>query len=181
MATTTVSQHVPAPDADRKKKKRAAVIKLSLAGAAILGIGAAATSAAWTDDAWFNASASSATVELQGSLDGTNWSEADTTPGLTIPVGTFGNLLPGKTVPVTVHLKNIGSTPLAVASTVTLSGVVFDGVSPNNATVTVASVPNIAAGSSADVVVTLTTPATWADTFQGTTGTVLVRFTGSTL
>ncbi|WP_456825378.1 hypothetical protein [Cellulomonas sp. P5_E12] len=179
MASTTVS-HVPATDADRKKKKRAAVIKLSLAGAAILGIGAAATSAAWTDDAWFNASASSATVELQGSLDGTNWSEADATPGLNIPTGAFGNLLPNQAPQVTVHLKNAGSTTLAVASTVTLSGVVFDGA-PNNAKVTVAPVANIPAGSTADVVVTLTTPANWADTFQGTTGAVTIRFTGSTL
>ena len=64
MTTTTTSTRLDATDRDERKRKRAAIIKFSLAGAAVLGIGAAATSAGWTDDAWFSASASAVATEM---------------------------------------------------------------------------------------------------------------------
>ena len=105
MATTPTDRR----DADERKRKRAAIVKFSLAGAAVLGIGAAATSALWTDDAWFAAEASavdpSTAIDLQGAYVGTtatpqdsDFATADDEPGtgtdfVTIPAEVFADAL----------------------------------------------------------------------------------------
>ena len=74
MTTTTTTARPDATERDERKRKRAAIIKFSLAGAAVLGIGAAATSAGWTDNAWFSADASAVdpatAINLQGAYVG---------------------------------------------------------------------------------------------------------------
>ena len=57
---TTTNAADAADRQDERKRKRGAVIKFSLAGAALLGIAAAATSAQWSDDAWFKGTATAA-------------------------------------------------------------------------------------------------------------------------
>jgi len=49
-----------------RRARRATLTKLALAAVAVLGVGAALTSAAWTDDAWFSAAATAGEVELEG-------------------------------------------------------------------------------------------------------------------
>lgn len=171
----------PTATSDDRRKKRAAVARFVLAGVAVLGIGAAATSAAWTDDAWFSASATSATVELKASLDGATWSDADAAgAAVTIPAATFANMVPGQTRTVTLHLQNTSSVPLALgAPVVTPTGAMFTGVGAATATVATPATP-LAAGDTTTVTLTVTTPAAWDASFQGTSGAVTVQFTGTT-
>lgn len=170
---------------DDRRKKRAAIARFVLAGVAVLGIGAAATSAAWTDDAWFSANANSATVELQASLDGSTWIDADTSgaAAVTIPPATFANMVPGQTRTVTLHLKNASTVPLAIgAPVVTPTDDMFTGATP--ATVAVTGAPaTLAAGAdtlTAPITLTVTAPDPWPATYQGKTGSVTIQFQGQT-
>jgi hypothetical protein len=183
--TTTIAADA-ADRQDERKRKRGAVIKFSLAGAALLGIAAAATSAAWTDDAWFSASAQGATIELQGSLDSTPlvWDNADTT-GASLVIPKFDNLVPNETRTYTVHVKNSGSVGVTVgAPTWTPSATdhaIFDA--PHAATVTLSETApfTLAPNATKDVVVTVKTTG-WDNTDtakQGATGAGSLVFTGT--
>ena len=183
MSLSTAPTTAPADD---RRKKRAAVARFVLAGVAVLGIGAAATSAAWTDDAWFKAEASTPTIQLQGSNDvmPRDWDDADTEPGaITIPSTAFANLEPGVARTYTVHLQNTSTVPLTVAApTVTTAGDIFSGTKPAVVSAITAPGTLTASGGVAPVTVTVTPPATWnGDTaYQGKTGSVTLRFTGTT-
>lgn len=71
MAMTLTPEHdyEEVPTSGRRRK----VTKFALAGIAVLGVGAALTSAAWTDDVFFGGSASSGTAELDGSTNNTDF------------------------------------------------------------------------------------------------------------
>ena len=60
-----------------KKRRRKAI----LAGGLVLGLGAAATLAAWSDDVFANGTFNTGTFELQGATDGSNFQDYDTAPG----------------------------------------------------------------------------------------------------
>ena len=90
------------------------VTKFALAGVAVLGVGAALTSAAWTDNVWFGAAASAGSVDLVGSTDrGNNWHQGNDS-GASIPVDptAFANMAPLESRVVTLSLRNNGSVPL---------------------------------------------------------------------
>jgi hypothetical protein len=181
------------PARDRRRK-RGAVVKLSLGALALVGIGAGATAAAWTDDAWFTASATTPTIQLQGGTgqSPTTWSNADTSgAAITIPASAFANLAPGVTATAHVGLKNISTVPLTVAvPTATWGG---DFVSSGSCalgpvtTVTInggTSAVTLAAtaGTTTDVLVSVATPSAWngATTCQGKIGALTLAFTGTT-
>ncbi|QGQ19688.1 hypothetical protein GC089_11195 [Cellulomonas sp. JZ18] len=86
----------------------AAVLGLGLA----TGAGVASTSAAWTDDAWFSASASAATaVDLRGSTDGVTYVPGD--DGATaVVLDAVTGLTPDAPVTRTLHLWNASTVPL---------------------------------------------------------------------
>jgi hypothetical protein len=183
--TTTIAADA-ADRQDERKRKRGAVIKFSLAGAALLGIAAAATSAAWTDDAWFSASATGATIELQGSLhtNPLSWNPADdSSQALAIPA--FDNLVPNETRTYIVHVKNTGSVDVTVgAPTWTPSATnhaIFDA--PHAATVTLSQTAPFTLAPGADLPVTVTLKTTgWDNTDtakQGATGAGSLVFTGT--
>src|SRR3954451_14063274 len=122
MSTTLVPPEAGSTD---RRRRRRTILKFSLAAVALLGIGAAATSSAWTDDAWFSATASAASVELEGSLTpGGPYTAADVVgSAIVIPATTFANMVPGEVRTVTVYLHNASTVPLAVpAGTVTATG-----------------------------------------------------------
>jgi hypothetical protein len=50
--------------------RRRKITKFALAGVAVLGVGAALTSAAWSDNVWFGGNTAAADFELSGSLHG---------------------------------------------------------------------------------------------------------------
>ena len=167
-----------------RKGKRRPVIAIVLATLAIGGIGAAATSAAWTDNVFFSASAQAATFNLVGSLDGsTNWVESDnqSSIALTIPSSTFANMLPGQTRTATVYVKNTGTTNASlVVSTAWASGSTFADAptvtaSAASSTLTAASgvTPQTA------ITVTVTAPSNWATTNQGKSGSIVVTVAGT--
>ncbi|MDM7855419.1 hypothetical protein [Cellulomonas alba] len=182
----TVPGDLGAQEQERKRKKRGAVVKFTLAGVALLGVGAAATSAQWSDDAWFSASASAATLQLQGSLDSTplSWDPADTkSAALAIPAATFSDLAPNESRTYTVHVKNAGSTSITVTAPVwsadSTNNAVFSGSKPATVSFDQATSFTLAKNATKDVIVTVKA-GNWtnADTtsYQGATGAGWVTF-----
>ncbi len=105
MATKT-----PTPSRNDKSGRRRKVTKFALAGVAVLGVGAALTSAAWTDNVWFAADASSGAVDLRGSADGGGtWAEGNTSGGaVVIGVTEFADMAPLEERSVTLLVRNFG-------------------------------------------------------------------------
>lgn len=65
------------PDAQLKQQERSRKRKAILAGGVVLGLGAAVTLAAWSDDVFANGTFNTGSFELQGSLDGTTFLDYD--------------------------------------------------------------------------------------------------------
>ncbi len=165
-----------------RRKKRAAFLKLGLAGVAVLGIGAAATTAAWTNDAWFSGSASAATVQLQGSLNGTTWTDADTNDSgvrIDIDPAALADLVPGQTRNITLHVRNTSSVDLTISSDVVATGGVFTGALPASATVT-GLATTLAPNATDEFTLVVGTDALWPDTYKGLLGAVTVQISGTT-
>jgi len=180
---TTTTTDVVAADQDRdKRRRRAAIVRFGLAGVAVLGVGAAATSAAWTDDAWFAGSASAVEkVELQASVDGgQTWYDADAEgDAVSIPADAFDNLNQGADETIALQLKNASTVPLTLGQGVlTTGGALFEGTAPASATIHDPSSFTLDAGATDTVILQVTTPADWPESYQGATGTLTLQFTG---
>lgn len=182
----------------RTKRRKSTTVRLAVASIAVLGIGAAITTAAWTDQAWFTTSASSAEIELYGALavDGTCPVVPTSTPGadspwkaaddgdaaVAIPEATFADLVPGQTRTAIICLWNGSTVPLSVsgADISKPSDQIF--VEGSDATITVGSVNELAKGQVAKLDVVATTPNDWPSSYQGkTSGEIAITFTGSTI
>lgn len=166
-----------------RSNKRRAVVAAVLAVLAVGGIGAAATSAAWTDNVFFSATAQAATFNLQGSLDNSTWLESDNKSAiqLVVPAAAFGNLLPGDTRTVTLHVKNTGTTNAALTvSTEWAAGTTFT-TNPTVTATAARSTLTAATGAtpSTTVTLTVTAPANWDAANQGKTGTIIVTVAGT--
>jgi len=172
---------------ERKKRKRGAILKFSLAGGALLGIAAAATSAAWTDNAWFTATATGATFELQGlnfaSTPSYEDADADgTTAAIVIPDEKLKNLVPGSTRTFTLNIKNAGTVDQTIAKNYE-----WRSASPANdfaaaPTVAITGTPNdLHAGTNADITVTVTTPSDWSSANQSKSESLAIVFTGTSV
>jgi hypothetical protein len=182
-----MTEITPATRADRRsarkgKKKGLPIVAATLALAAVGGIGAAATSAAWTDNVFFAAPAQAATFDLQGSLNGTTWVQSDNADSvqLSVPATAFANLLPGQTRTVTLYVKNTGTTNAALTATAAWSGSTFT-TNPTLAVAPTTSTLTAAGGSTASTTITLTVtaPSDWNATNQGKSGTVTVTIGGT--
>lgn len=161
-----------------RSSKRRAIVAGALALIAVGGIGAAATSAAWTDNVFYSASTTAGTFNLQGSLDGSDWKESDDQGAieLVIPATAFENLIPGDSRVVTLHVKNDSDVDATLSdATFAWAGATFTA----NPTVTLSSVAGtLAPEATTTFTVTVTTPADWAGTNQGKTGTIVVTVGG---
>lgn len=166
----------------RKKNKRRPIVAFALATLAVGGVGAALTSAAWTDNVFFSAQADAATFDLQGSLDGKTWQQSDDKKAiqLVVPATTFAKLLPGQSRTVTLYVKNYGNVNAALtSSTEWAAGTTF-------ATAPTAGVSDLVtsltpAGTTGDTdafTLTVTAPANWDVANKGKTGTVVVTVSG---
>ena len=177
----TTDIRVESQDRRRSRKGGVAYLRFGLAGVALLGIGAAATSAAWTDQAWFGASATAAKVELAASLDGTSYSVADAeATAVTIP---FDLLNAGATVTKTVWVRNEGSVPVTVSAPVVAKTGLFTGSGTGSLAPAAVTVSNVAdtvldPNEATSATVTVVTPVNWDDSFQSQTGTLTITFTG---
>ncbi|BDV32065.1 hypothetical protein [Microbacterium terricola] len=168
-------------DRTDRKDRRNTIIRISIAGLAVFGIGAAITTAAWTDQVWFAAEADVASLDLKGSTTATGpWDDYATEgDALTIPVSAsdFGALQPNRTYEMEVYVKNADTADATLTVDADLTGAIADAGS----TITVDAVAAETALATDDVTavtITLTTgdiPAT----LQGATGTALVTVTGT--
>ena len=166
-----------------RRRRRRVVVKYALAGAALLGIGAGVTSAAWTDDAWFSATMTSASVELRASVDTpVNFVDADTSVvAVVVPAATFQNLLPNQVRTYTLRLQNTSSVPLTVPAPVFAgSGALFAAPKPVIVTFS-PTVGTLAVNAQTAVTMTVTAP-DWLTTdtaYQAAAGSGTIRFTGT--
>ena len=192
--TTTAATTTTTEQRDERRRRRAAIVKFSLAGAAVLGIGAAATSAVWTDDAWFSASATAVdpdtAIDLRGAFNpaepGTApaldaFTEADTLgAAVAIPASVFADLTAGDSVTTTVWIHNAGTADLQIAEPdVVTTGGLF---APGGATVDLGTAPSALAADSAPspVTVTIALPETAdREVFGGADGSVTIQFQGT--
>ncbi|WP_062079128.1 hypothetical protein [Demequina globuliformis] len=180
--------------AQAQGRSRQDKVKIGLAGIAILGIGAAVTTAAWTDDVWFTSQAEAAQFDLQGSLDGVDWQDVgvdsiDGMPGadesIEIPASEFAGLVPDDSRTVTVHLQNAGDTDIALAEAVpALTGDLFvaDAAPLDTpATVTVGDFASatLAPGAETTFDITVATPEDWGTGYMGATGSLSVSVVGT--
>ncbi len=179
---TSIESARPSAGTRNRRRAVAGYARFALAGVALLGIGAAATSAAWSDNAWFTANATVATVELQASLTGASgdYTEADSAPGVTIP---FGLVNSGADVSTTIYLRNAGTVPVTVGSPAVVATGFFTGsgtgaLAPASVTVTDVADAELGVGETTTATVHVTTPSDWDASFQSQTGSLTVTFTG---
>jgi hypothetical protein len=98
--------------------RRRKITKFALAGVAVLGVGAALTSAAWTDNVWFGGSAGTAEFELSGQDPATgNWVPADDAlASIALPADALDNVGPNISDSYTLRVRNDGSIPIYLNS-----------------------------------------------------------------
>lgn len=183
---------------DQRRQRRGVIARYGLAGAALLGIGAAATVALWTDDAWFRAEATTVdpdvAIMLQGAVcdaGGTApsveaFQDADTdTDGVRVevPAETFADLVAGDSITVPLCIRNGGTHTLQIAEPVVTTDPAADSLfAPGGATATLdpSEVASTLAPGEVDAVDLTVALAADADrSFGGRTGTVTVQFQGS--
>lgn len=182
---------------DRRRRRGVVFLKFGLAGAALLGIAAAATSAAWTDNAWFSGTATAATVNLEGAVTAVGgtpatWTHADGTgsaPSITVDPTAFGldNLVPGDDKTIQLNLKNAGTAAIALGTpTITFSGasgfITTDSTDPSHnavLTVTPLATSSLAKDGTTSVTLELKVGSDWPQTNAAQSGTFTVAFPGT--
>lgn len=170
---------------EKKKKNRKAGFwtRIGVAGVAALGIGAAITTAAWTDQVFFSAEGQAAGFNLQGSTTASGpWGEYETVgDALVIPLDSsnFENLIPNEaTRTLDVYVLNDSTVDADITVSTSGQGALFAAGSTVT-TSAVASVTTIPAGEVATITVSVT-PGDLPDSFQNALGTILVTVDGST-
>ena len=96
-----------------QSKTRSRKFKAILAGGVVLGVGAAVTLAAWTDNEWAEGTFGAGSFNVQGSTNGTDFTDhtsADGAADLTFDLDGGDNLTPGDTVAAPFVLRLDGDT-----------------------------------------------------------------------
>src|SRR4051794_6627505 len=110
---------------DKSEGRKRPTLRLVLAGVAVLGIGAAITTAAWPDDVFFSATATASSFDLQGLTVGSTWQDVglpgETTAAAPIELTSaeLAQLSPGETVLVPFELCNRGTASGTVSAITT--------------------------------------------------------------
>jgi len=167
----------------QRTEQRSRRSRVALAALAFLGIGAALTTAAWTDQVWFQAEAEAATFNLQGSTspdDG--WGEYATQgDALVIPLDAsgFGDIVP-HAGPLTteVFVKNASSVPTTISVDTKTTGDLFAEGSTVHVTAE-ADTLTLEPGQYATIDLTLTAGEI-PDAYQGATGSIVLEVSGAT-
>ena len=124
---------------------RSRKFKAILAGGIVLGVGAAVTLAAWTDDEWAEGVFGAGSFNVQGSTDGTTFADHESEGGaaaLTFDLDGGDNMSPGDTVAAPFVLRLDG--PTSYDATVALESAAGGG--DNSAALTYAIVQVASAG-----------------------------------
>lgn len=169
------------PSRNDKTGRRRKVTKFALAGVAVLGVGAALTSAAWSDSVFFSGSAEAGSVDLKGRISG---DPAFVNGPIAIPASTFDGLAPLQPKTVTLEVLNDGDGILTLNAPAVSNkvGQFLTGAVADDIAITFGSYSDgsLAPGESAWVVMTLTPP-NWDNTAQGVSGnTFTVEIQGTT-
>jgi hypothetical protein len=103
--------------------RRRTTLRIALAGVAIAGVGAAITTAVWTDDVFFGATATASSFDLQHSAAAAGpWSD-EGVPGdeavVAITAADLDALSPSTTIDVPFYLCNVGTTAGTVTAITT--------------------------------------------------------------
>lgn len=112
----------------RTASTRSRKVKALLAGGLVLGVGAAVTLAAWTDQEWAEGVFGAGTFNIQGSVDGETFADHESEGGaadLTFDLTGGDNMFPGATVAAPFVLQLDGET--SYDATVELTGASADG------------------------------------------------------
>lgn len=116
--------------ADRMRTRRLR-IRAALAGGLVLGLGATATVAAWTDGEFARSTVSAATFGIQGSTDGTTWSDnPSTAPASLTFSGQVPPFVPGNAGFVRYGIRTVAG---SAAGTSTFLAPALDGVGTTGA------------------------------------------------
>lgn len=180
--TNTNPTLIPAEStSDKDRRKRRPIAAFLLATLAVGGIGAAVTSAAWTDNVFFSAPAAAATFNLQGSLDGTTWTESSSSDSieLVISADTFADLLPGESRTVDLWVRNQSTVDAALTSQVSFSGSTFTTDPTASVSGLTATLTSDGSGSSDRFQLTVTAPADWDASNQGKSATIVVTISAT--
>ena len=160
--------------------RRRKITKFALAGVAVLGVGAALTSAAWTDNVWFGGSATTGDLDLQGRADPSDdWSEGSESVPIAIP--TIANVGPNQTDSHTVYVRNNGTVDVHLdVINVEGSGALF---APGGATAIISAVSDtdLILGPTESTTITVSvTGGDWdEDDFTGSSGSLKVHVHGT--
>ncbi|WP_432790987.1 SipW-dependent-type signal peptide-containing protein [Brevibacterium sp. K11IcPPYGO002] len=109
-------------------KTRSRKFKAILAGGIVLGVGAAVTLAAWTDNEWAEGTFGAGSFNVQGSTNGTDFADHESSDGaaaLTFDLDGGNNMSPGDTVAAPFVLRLDG--PTSYDSTVALTSAAGGG------------------------------------------------------
>ena len=169
-------------DAPSKRRK---VTKFALAGVAVFGVTAAATSAAWSDNVFFGAQAEAAEFELEGRNPTTGlWEKADgATAQIVLPTGILDQVGPGIADSYPLRIRNNGDLPIYLNQTPIglTDGALFLGA--DKATVTFGSFSDRVLenrGDEATFTVIVTGDPDWVGSdYQGLDGTIVISVVGS--
>lgn len=182
--TTENTSRRSARTAAPKRRKGRAIVAFALAALAVGGIGAAATSAAWTDNVFFSAAASTQTFDLKGSTDNVTFADGGASANIVIPASTLANLLPGDTKTITLYVKNVGTSNSSIVASSSWAGgaggfstaptVAFSNISTNTSSQT-----TLAAGATQTFTVTVTAPGNWDAANQGKSDTLTIAVAGT--
>ncbi|AYF98798.1 hypothetical protein D7I47_11415 [Protaetiibacter intestinalis] len=164
----------------------------------MLGIGAAATSAAWVDDVFFGATATASSFDLQGAPLGAAancaavaegaWediaggTETTSTDYVDITTTALGAIAPDETYTVPFCLRNAGTIGGDIVVTeVTVSGDLVDEgyLADADADATLASPTIGASNATVQGTLTIETPDTWDDGAFGLDATIVIQVTGT--
>ncbi|WP_231445565.1 SipW-dependent-type signal peptide-containing protein [Brevibacterium zhoupengii] len=138
---------------------RSRKFKAILAGGIVLGVGAAVTLAAWTDNEWAEGTFGAGSFNVQGSTDGSTFTDHESTDGaasLSFDLAGGDNLTPGDTTAAPFVLRLDGET--SYDASVVLENATGGGDNPAALTYEIVTVAN-AGACSADATGTSIVPA----------------------
>lgn len=162
-----------------RPRPRSRLLALALAGVALGGLAVAVGSAAWTDQVWFAAAASTGTADLVGSIDGgATWHESASSGALELELPAIADLRPGQVHAFTLSIRNTGTLTASLTGAVTSSGALFAGADP--VTAVLSGLPaSVAGGATVTATLTVTAPTWTGAAHQGEGGSATVRVTGT--
>ncbi|QCR19779.1 SipW-dependent-type signal peptide-containing protein [Agrococcus sp. SGAir0287] len=126
--STTTEAHASTDRGARRRKIRAI-----LAGGLVLGVGAAITLAAWSDSEFATGTFTAGTFNLEGSTDGTAFTDHATSPGAALTfTAPASNLSPGQSVATPFWVRLAANT--TTGATLDLTEVTSTGANAANLT-----------------------------------------------